>query len=144
MVWDNFNCVVRFLIVIRTISQKTILFTETLLPVMFLLAMTTRLKCQTLGWWNKFMKMWTPQRSLKNFLWNGWPQNHFTKAFTRPKVTCELAIPSPLTRKSRLIETSLRKHPFLLALRRWGRFERRNVCDSVTEIPYWWRKSMFT
>ena len=30
---------------------------------------------------------------------------------------------------------SLRKHPFLLALRRWGRFARRNVCDS-----YWWRK----
>ena len=30
----------------------------------------------------------------------------------------------------------LRKHPFLLALRRWGRFARRNVCDSATEIPY--------
>ena len=30
---------------------------------------------------------------------------------------------------------SLRKHPFLLALRRWGRFARRNVCDSATEIP---------
>ena len=39
---------------------------------------------------------------------------------------------------------SLRKHPFLLALRRWGRFAGRNVCDSETEIPYWWRKSMFT
>ena len=25
-----------------------------------------------------------------------------------------------------------------------GRFVRRNVCDSATEIPYWWRKSMFT
>ena len=35
---------------------------------------------------------------------------------------------------------SLRKHPFLLALRLWGRFARRNVCDSATEIPYWWRK----
>ena len=31
---------------------------------------------------------------------------------------------------------SLRKHPFLLTLRRWGRFTRRNVCDSATEIPY--------
>ena len=31
---------------------------------------------------------------------------------------------------------SLRKHPFLLALRRWGRFARRNVCDSAEEIPY--------
>ena len=31
---------------------------------------------------------------------------------------------------------SLRKHPFLLALRRWGRFARRNVCDSATEIAY--------
>ena len=31
---------------------------------------------------------------------------------------------------------SLRKHPFLLALRRWGRFARRNVCDSATKIPY--------
>ena len=30
---------------------------------------------------------------------------------------------------------SLRKHPFLLALRRWG-LARRNVCDSATEIPY--------
>ena len=39
---------------------------------------------------------------------------------------------------------SLRKHPFLLALLRWGRFAPRNVCDSATEIPYWWRKSMFT
>ena len=35
---------------------------------------------------------------------------------------------------------SLRKHPFLLALCRWGCFMRRNVCDSATEIPYWWRK----
>ena len=35
---------------------------------------------------------------------------------------------------------SLRKHPFLLVLRSWGRFSRRNVCDSATEIPYWWRK----
>ena len=25
-----------------------------------------------------------------------------------------------------------------------GRFVRRNVCDSATEIPYWWRESMFT
>ena len=40
--------------------------------------------------------------------------------------------------------SSLRKHPFLLAFCRWGRFTRRNVCDSATEIPYWWRKSMFT
>ena len=31
---------------------------------------------------------------------------------------------------------SLRKHPFLLALLRWGRFARRNVCDSATEILY--------
>ena len=38
------------------------------------------------------------------------------------------------------ITFSLRKHPFLLALRRWGRFAGRNVCDSATEIPYWWRK----
>ena len=37
---------------------------------------------------------------------------------------------------------SLRKHSFLLALRRWGRFARRNVCDPATEIPYWWRKSV--
>ena len=40
----------------------------------------------------------------------------------------------------RRLNCSLRKHPFLLALRRWGRFARRNVCDSATEIPYWWRK----
>ena len=31
---------------------------------------------------------------------------------------------------------SLRKHPFLLALRCRGRFARRNVSDSATEIPY--------
>ena len=31
---------------------------------------------------------------------------------------------------------SLRKHPFLLALRRLGRFARRNVCDLVAKIPY--------
>ena len=31
---------------------------------------------------------------------------------------------------------SLRKQPFLLAPRRLGRFARRNVCDSATEIPY--------
>ena len=35
---------------------------------------------------------------------------------------------------------SLRRHLFLLALRRRGRFTRRNVSDSATEIPYWWRK----
>ena len=34
----------------------------------------------------------------------------------------------------------LRKQPFLLASRRWGLFARRNVCDSVAEIPYWWCK----
>ena len=39
---------------------------------------------------------------------------------------------------------SLRKHLFLLALLRWGRFAQRNVRDPATEIPYWWRKSMFT
>ena len=35
-----------------------------------------------------------------------------------------------------LLISSLRKHPFLLALRRWGRFAQRNVCDSATKIPY--------
>ena len=34
------------------------------------------------------------------------------------------------------LRTSLRKHLFLLPLRRWGRFAPSNVCDSVTEIPY--------
>ena len=34
--------------------------------------------------------------------------------------------------------TSLQKHPFLLAPRRWGSSAKRNVCDSATEIPYWW------
>ena len=32
------------------------------------------------------------------------------------------------------------KHPFFLALRRWGRFARRNICESGTEISHWWRK----
>ena len=34
--------------------------------------------------------------------------------------------------KIRFCYCSLRKHPFLLAVRRWGRFARRNVCDSAT------------
>ena len=46
-------------------------------------------------------------------------------------------------RKS-FLKLSLRKHPFLLALCRWGCFARRNVCDSAAEISYLWRKSMFT
>ena len=41
---------------------------------------------------------------------------------------------------SNSVQLSLRKHPFLLTLRWWGRFTWRNVCDSATEIPYWWRK----
>ena len=45
----------------------------------------------------------------------------------------------PLPHRSYL-RLSLRKHPFLHVPRRWGRFARRNVCDSVTEIPYWWFK----
>ena len=59
---------------------------------MFLLAVTTRSKCRTLGWWDKSMKMSAAQRSPKNFLWSGCPQNHFIKAFTQPKVMCELTI----------------------------------------------------
>ena len=39
---------------------------------------------------------------------------------------------------------SLRKQPFLLAPHRFWHFERRNLWDSETEIPYWWWKSMFT
>ena len=35
---------------------------------------------------------------------------------------------------------NLRIQPFLLTLRRWGRFARRNFCASATEIPYWRRK----
>ena len=38
--------------------------------------------------------------------------------------------------QERLSRFSLRKHLFLCALHCWGRFVRRNVCDSVTEIPY--------
>ena len=37
-------------------------------------------------------------------------------------------------------DASLWKHSFLFAVRRWGRFARRKVYDSTTEIPYWWRK----
>ena len=44
----------------------------------------------------------------------------------------------------RCIKSSLRKHPFLLAVPRQGRFARRNFCDSAAEIPYWRRKPMFT
>ena len=52
-------------------------------------------------------------------------------------VTWRLSIERPLIFKQTFnpIQTC-----FLLALRRWGRFARRNVCDSATEIPYWWRK----
>ena len=83
----------------RIISRKTGLFTETLLPVMSSLAMETRSKWQTLGWWDRYMKMCTAQGSPKNFLWSGWPQNHFIKAFTPPKVICEFTIPAPLRRE---------------------------------------------
>ena len=34
---------------------------------------------------------------------------------------------------AQIFRDSLWKHPFLLAPRRWGRFARRNVCDSATE-----------
>ena len=34
--------------------------------------------------------------------------------------------------------TSLQKQPFLLAPRCWGSSAKRNVCDSATEISYWW------
>ena len=51
-----------------------------------------------------------------------------------------ITVPSPAP----FVLYSLRKQPFLLAPRCWGRFARRNVCDSATEIPYWWRKLMFT
>ena len=44
-----------------------------------------------------------------------------------------------------VLAASLRKHPFLLALRCLGRCERTgNVCNSATEIPYWWRKICFS
>ena len=33
---------------------------------------------------------------------------------------------------------SLWKQPFLLALR-WGHCARKNICNSATKIPYWWR-----
>ena len=36
--------------------------------------------------------------------------------------------------------TSLEKQPFLLPLRCWGHFTRNDICDSATEIPYWWCK----
>ena len=78
----------------RIISRKTGLFTETLLPVMSSLAMATRSKWQTLGWWDRYMKMCTAQGSPKNFLWSGWPQNRFIKAFTPPKVMCKKTITS--------------------------------------------------
>ena len=49
---------------------------------------------------------------------------------------------SPLTSWliCRKIKLHLRKHPLLLALRRCGRITWRNVCDSATEITYWWHK----
>ena len=39
---------------------------------------------------------------------------------------------------------SLSNLPFLFAPRHWGRFARRNLCDSATETPYWWHKSIIT
>ena len=69
------------------------------------------------------------------------PQTFTLSAFTsKQKSARKWTIVWVHTITSRVI--SLWKHPFLLALRRWGRFARRNVCDSVAEIPYWWRKSM--
>ena len=57
--------------------------------------------------------------------------------FMRIKLT---PLPKLTARAHALVQNSdrasLRKQPFLLALRRLGRFARRNVCDSATEIPY--------
>ena len=39
-------------------------------------------------------------------------------------------------RASSAVLASLQKQLCLLALRHWGCFERRNVCDLATEIPY--------
>ena len=38
------------------------------------------------------------------------------------------------------INIACERQTFLLAHRHEGRFARRNLCDSTTEIPYWWRK----
>ena len=92
--WLIYNFAIYFFNFNRIISRKTGLFTETLLPVMSSLAMATRSKWQTLGWWDRYMKMCTAQGSPKNFLWSGWPQNHFIKAFTLPKVMCKKTITS--------------------------------------------------
>ena len=49
----------------------------------------------------------------------------------------ELTLPFPSGEQERVRRSSgsLRKHPFLLALHRWGRFVRRNVCDSARNVP---------
>ena len=52
--------------------------------------------------------------------------------FMRIKLT---PLPKLTARAHALIGASLRKQPFLLAPRRLGRFARRKVCDSATEIP---------
>lgn len=40
--------------------------------------------------------------------------------------------------------SSQQEHLFLLALSYWGHFTRRNVCDSLTEVPYWMKHLNFT
>ena len=59
---------------------------------------------------------------------------HHCCVYLCDSVLCEIV--KEISRIIRMVIISLRKHTFLLALRRWGRFARRNVSDSATEIPY--------
>ena len=61
--------------------------------------------------------------------------SHFqTEAWVTREWPIDL-IPSGEQERVRRSSGSLRKHPFLLALRRWGHFVRRNVCDSTRNVP---------
>ena len=54
--------------------------------------------------------------------------------------TCKIHTNNYFTENS----LACKKQPFLLTLRHWGRFVQRKVCHSVTEIPYWWCKSVIS
>ena len=55
------------------------------------------------------------------------------------RVSSHLSPPPPQAPKVSFVD-SLRKQLFFLTLCLWGHFARNNVCDSATEIPYWWHK----
>ena len=87
------------------------------------------------------MQQTSPKAMLLNPSEAGWDHGLDIMGFLRqsshllPGIDCEQSLFCSKFCQCPRYNSSLRKHPFLVALRRWGRFTRRNVCDSAAEIP---------